>query len=351
MFRYFLAETTLLDEALSPFQEFTQDLIGRFDNVTNNLPAALSTIVWIAIQVILILLLAKIILRLLSHVTGKWIARDKAKSESLQNKRMVSVLSLVRSASRYLIYLITVVLILYAVGLGSAVSNLLAGAGIGALAIGFGAQSLVKDVVSGLFLMFENQYTVGDYVQIDDVKGTVEATALRVTYLRALNGDQIIIPNGQILRVFNYTHGNNQAIVDVATAYENDTRMVIDVINQCLEHFKDEYDDWITAPPINLGIVEMADSAIIIRIICNCQPLKQGDVERAMRLIIKEAFEATGLTFPYPHITVSYTQPPEPKQASFIKPSDSAPSSEKKTTTLRSPWQTGHIHFGDDEHE
>lgn len=347
MFQYFLAETSLLDEALSPFQEFTHDLFGRFDDVTKHLPVVLSKIVWMAIQVILILALAKITLKLLSRITGKWIARDKAKTESLQNKRLVSVLSLFRSASRYLIYLITIILILYAIGFGSAVSNLLAGAGIGALAIGFGAQSLVKDVVSGLFLMFENQYTVGDYVEIDSVKGLVEATALRVTYLRALNGDQIIIPNGQILRVVNYTHGKNQAIVDISTAYENDTRTVISVIDRCLEQFAEEYDHLITDSPLNLGIVTMADSAVVIRVVCNCVSLKQGEVERTMRLLIKEAFEATGLDFPYPHVTINEATPPPPQKATINKKHSSSPN--EKKTNLHSPWQSGHMHFGEDE--
>lgn len=305
-------------------------------------------IVWALITILIILLLSKLVLMLISYATGKGIQNSKAAPAGKQNKRMESILSLLRSASRYIVYLIALMMILYSVGLGKVVSGVLAGAGIGALAIGFGAQSLVKDLVAGLFLMFENQFSVGDFVKLDDAgaEGIVEATALRVTYIRALNGDQYIVPNGIIQTVVNKSSGNNQAVIDISTAYENDTRSVMNVIQRVLDRFEEEYGEThLTAPPILQGVNELGDSAVVIRVVCNCQELKQWDTERMIRLRVKEAFEAAGLKFPYPHLTVDEAPKNTPPQSGQEKPRPTA----KKNSYYRSPWQSGKVSLEDDD--
>lgn len=330
---------------------FWTKLLEKFSDFYSNLPELASTLVWALIKIIIILIVSRIVLSFVSSITGRQIQKYKSGPESIKVRRNISMLSLTRSAARYITYLIAIILILYALNLGGVVGTALAGAGIGALAIGFGAQSLVKDVVSGLFIIFENQYGVGDYVKIDDFMGTVEATALRVTYLRALNGDQIIIPNGQITAVINYTTSNNVAVIDIPTPYEADTRMIMDVIDQCLDLFVEENAELITAAPINLGVFNLTESCVVIRVICNCVLFKQGDVERGIRLYAKEAFEAGGIPFPYPRVIVSDDEKIKTTKKKEHVSLNKKPVSKIDKNPYTSPWQDGHITLGDDDAE
>ncbi len=326
-------------------------LSEKFTDFYNNLPNLAASVVWAAIKVLVILIICRIVLSFISGITGRQIQKFKTGPETIKSRRNISMLSLTRSAARYLVYLIAIILILYAINLGNVVTTALAGAGIGALAIGFGAQSLVKDVVSGLFIIFENQYGVGDYVKIDSYTGVVEATALRVTYLRALNGDQIIVPNGQITSVTNYTTSKNTATIDIPTPYETDTRMIMGVIDQSLSSFAEENSELITDIPINLGVNELTEYAVVIRVICNCEIFKQWDVERGIRLYVKEAFEASGISFPYPHRIVSQAEQDAPVKKKNPISIQKEPVQKATNRTYHSPWKDGKITLGDDDAE
>ena len=113
-------------------------------------------------------------------------------------------------------------------------------------------------------MIFENQFSVGDYIRIDDVEGTVEATAMRVTYLRSMKGDQIIIPNGTIERVINYNKGNAVAAVTISTAYESDTRKVMELIGLAVERYAKEHEQLIEEPPFVQGITNFGPSSVDI---------------------------------------------------------------------------------------
>lgn len=289
------------------------DVLTLFDRMGDKVSDALTAlydhlpdIVWVVVQILLIIVASKVILTIVSSITGNVIKRARQKPSTAQTKRTETIMTLTRSATRYVVFLIAIIACLTVVGLGDAMSMVLGTASIAALAIGFGAQSLVKDVVTGLFLMFENQYAVGDYVKIEDAEGIVEATALRVTYIRTFMGDQVIVPNGTITRVINYTRGGYLALVDVHIAYESDTRAVISVIDRAAQRYADEHPELIADRPKVLGVNAFDDSFLKVRVVCTAQPMKQWDIERGLRLAVKEAMDAAGIRFPYRHMNVSY---------------------------------------------
>ena len=198
----------LVDEVVGVGEQFMQNLEGLLQKLMRNR----GNILWGLCLILLTVLLAKVALRVISAVTGHVLKNKRYQNDAPASKRMRTLMTLLRSVTRYLIYFVAFLVVLSILGMGKPLSNLLLTAGIGSLAIGFGAQNLVRDVVSGMFMIFENQFSVGDYIKIDDVEGTVEATAMRVTYLRSMKGDQIIIPNGTIERVINYNKGNARCV-------------------------------------------------------------------------------------------------------------------------------------------
>ena len=298
----------LVDEVVGVGEQFMQNLEGLLQKLMRNR----GNILWGLCLILLTVLLAKVALRVISAVTGHVLKNKRYQNDAPASKRMRTLMTLLRSVTRYLIYFVAFLVVLSILGMGKPLSNLLLTAGIGSLAIGFGAQNLVRDVVSGMFMIFENQFSVGDYIKIDDVEGTVEATAMRVTYLRSMKGDQIIIPNGTIERVINYNKGNAVAAVTISTAYESDTRKVMELIGLAVEQYAKEHEQLIEEAPFVQGITNFGPSSVDIGIICKVKPMKQWEVERGIRLAVKEMFDKSGVEFPYPHmVTVPYQKPQE----------------------------------------
>ena len=191
-----------------------------------------------------------------------------------------------------MVYFVAILVILPEFGIRT--ESIIATAGIGGLALGFGAQSLVKDVISGFFILFEDQYAVGDFVSIDNITGTVEEIGLRITKIRGFKGDLNIIPNGQVEKVTNYTRGNALAIVDVNIAYRSDIEKATHVMQKVADRYKSENDD-IVEPPNVLGVVNFASNGINIRLVARTLPMKHWGVERELRKRIKQAFDNEGI--------------------------------------------------------
>ena len=254
MISQFLLATSVREEFLSHFQAWT-----------NYLEENIGRLLWNICVILAILAAAKILLGIFSKCTDRLMKSPRYHQSERQGKRVDTMMTLVRSVARYAIYCVAVLMIFSQLGFGSVLQNLLVTAGIGSIAIGFGAQSLVKDVVTGLFMMFENQFAVGDYIKTDDIEGTVEATAMRVTYVRVFTGQQVIIPNGLITRVTNYSRGQALAVVIISTPYEEDTRRLIGVIQQAAEEYADAHADLVEEKPQVQGIVEFAASSVIGR--------------------------------------------------------------------------------------
>jgi small conductance mechanosensitive channel len=183
---------------------------------------------------------------------------------------------------------------------------LLAGAGVVGLAISFGAQSLVKDVISGLFILVENQFGVGDVVRLEGVSGAVEKMTLRVVVLRDVHGVVHIVPNGEIKKVSNLTRTWSRVVLDVAVAYKEDPDRVMQVMREVGRELGEDA-QWkpLLIEPVEVpGIESFGESSVNIRIQAKTLPLKQWDVARELRRRLKHRFEAEGIEVPFPQQTV-----------------------------------------------
>ena len=190
--------------------------------------------------------------------------------------------------------------------LGVSLGPILAGAGIMGLAVGFGAQTLVKDVISGFFILLENQFRVGDVIEVSGVSGAVESINLRTTVLRDVEGRIHVVPNGSIAVVTNMTHGWSRAVVDVGVPYEEDTDRVVEVLRGVGAEMESD-PEW--APKLSgafqvPGIERLADSAVVVRILVDTKPLDRFSVVREMRRRVKKAFDEAGISIPFPQLAV-----------------------------------------------
>lgn len=190
--------------------------------------------------------------------------------------------------------------------LGVDIGPILAGAGIAGLAVGFGAQSLVKDFLSGIFIIIENEYRVGDVVRIADTAGLVEKITLRTTTLRDLEGNVHIIPNGEIAVVTNMTKEWSRFLIDVGVAYKEDVDYVMEVLKEVGEEMEkhETFGRLILEPLQILGVDSFGDSSVNIRVMFTTQPLQQWTVGREFRRRIKNTFDEKGIEIPFPHTTV-----------------------------------------------
>jgi small conductance mechanosensitive channel len=226
---------------------------------------------------------------------------------SVQEQRAKTLLSLVRSIGIVVIVVLVFFMVLGALGIN--LGPLLAGAGVIGLAVSFGAQSLVKDVISGLFILFENQYGVGDVIRLDtSVSGAVERMTLRVVVLRDVHGVVHIVPNGEIKRVSNLTRTWARAVLDVGVAYREDADRVMEVLRELGRELQEDPEwkhflvDEVTVP----GIESFGESSVNIRVMAKTVPLKQWDVARELRRRIKRRFDEEGIEIPYPQRTIHH---------------------------------------------
>ena len=209
---------------------------------------------------------------------------------------------MLRSVASALIFTITGFLVLGEFGLNLA--PLLAGAGILGIALGFGAQSLVKDFLSGLFILVEDQFGVGDIVDLDQqTVGTVEAVSLRTTRLRAVDGTVWHVPNGEIRRVGNKSQHWSRALLDVEVAYDTDIDHAKAVIQRVADTLWQERDDILEEPEV-WGVERLGANAVVIRLVVKTRPADQYAVSRELRQRLKEAFDAEGIEIPFPQQVV-----------------------------------------------
>lgn len=217
-------------------------------------------------------------------------------------RRVNTVRGLVWSLLRYVLYFIGGVMILAELGVDTA--SLLAGAGIVGLAVGFGAQNLVRDVISGFFILFEDQYAVGDYVTVAGVTGTVEEMGLRVTKIREWTGELHIVPNGEIKQVSNFTRGGMGVLIEVEIAYEENLEEAFAVINEVCRKVAGERQDVVLEEPRVLGVSQLGESGVTLLIFGKVKPMQQWAFARELRKRIKEALDEAGIEIPYPRRVV-----------------------------------------------
>ena len=260
------------------------------------------TVIWKITQALIIIILSLIVIKFGSLAIKKFFNKQKEFKYHLEEKRTDTLSTLCTSVFKYIIYFVSIITILQSV-LEIPATTIIAAAGIGGLAIGFGAQGLVKDVITGFFILLEDQFSVGDMISIDDMMGTVEELELRITKIRHFAGDLYIIPNGEIKKVTNHTRGNKGANVEVSIAYEEDIERAIAVLNQVCEKANQEIDAIVEGPAV-LGVSALADSGVVLRVFGKTIAGQQWATERELRKRIKQAFDKEGIEIPYNRLVV-----------------------------------------------
>jgi moderate conductance mechanosensitive channel len=284
------------------------------------------------VSVIIILLVAWILAQVAKRYLGRMVARvvapDKAmaarqlqrlgdrattyvaepigitENDPRRQARLRSISLVVASTAAVIIWSIAIIMALGEVGVELA--PLIAGAGIAGVALGFGAQSLVKDCISGLFMLLEDQYGVGDVVDLDEATGVVEKVSLRTTVLRGLDGTVWHVPNGNVTRVGNKSQLWSVALVDVDVAYNCDLAAARRVILECANAVV-QSDDWagvVIDPPQLLGVEALGADGITIRVTIKVEPGAQWALQRALREAFKAALDDAGIEIPFPQRTI-----------------------------------------------
>ena len=246
---------------------------------------------------ILVVIIALIVHRISRKIIKNTFNRAKRKNKPYINiKKIETASTITLSLLRYFVLIITILIILHLFHVN--ITSVLAVAGVGGIALGIGAQSLVKDILNGILIWFEEQYVVGDIVTILDLTGTVEDFNLRLTKLRNFNGDLHIIPNSEIHTVTNMSKGFKRSIVDIDVSYHEDIDRVIRIVEEELELAKQSIAG-ITGDVAVVGIQTLKDYALSIRLCALCEPGDCWSIERQLRKRILSRFKAEGIKVPY----------------------------------------------------
>ena len=232
--------------------------------------------------------------RITSAVIDRYFVPARLKALQMEERRAQTLTEIVKSIVHYSIYFIALVAVLAEFNIDT--TSLIAGAGVIGLALGIGAQSLIRDFVTGMFIILEDQYAIGDYVTLGDMAGKVEDVSFRVTRLRDNNGVLHFIPNGGIGKVSNHTRAPLQATVNIPVSQEADIDLALELITKACEAVKD-MPTVVEAPKI-LGIVEYRQYDLIVRVIAKTVPLEQSTVETALRYNVKRLFAAAKIPLP-----------------------------------------------------
>jgi small conductance mechanosensitive channel len=257
------------------------------------------------VKIVIILVLTFTALKIANIISEKLISLlAKRRKDSESKKRSDTMISVVQNALKVVILVVTTMMILKEIGI--AIAPILAAAGIVGLAVGFGAQNLVQDVISGFFILLEDQIRVGDVVQTAGKGGLVEKVNLRITILRDLAGNVHFIRNGTIDIVTNMTKEYSRYVFDIGVAYREDVDEVIEVIKAVDKELRNdrEYRQDILEPIEILGLDEFADSAIIIKARTKTAPIQQWRVGREFNRRLKKKFDELGIEIPFPHRTI-----------------------------------------------
>lgn len=250
--------------------------------------------------------------RFIKFLTRRILERDIAEADPIvkrnREQRARTLASLLNNIAAVIIGVVGLLTILTIMGLK--IAPILATAGIAGLAISFGAQSLVKDIINGIFILIEGQFGIGDVIRVGETAGQVEKMTLRATMLRDAEGIAHILPNGEITRVSNLTKAWSRSMLDIRVAYKEDVDRVIAVLRDLGDEIAadPEWGHLIIDKPETLGVQNFTESAVIIRMITKTLPLKQWEVGRELRRRIKKRFDEENIEIPYPHVTVYWGQ-------------------------------------------
>jgi small conductance mechanosensitive channel len=242
-----------------------------------------------ALQIILIIILMYFSIKIGKHLIKKFVQKQIESNAvlSLDSQRAKTLGEVLKSVLKYSVYFMGITTIVSIVLGGISITF----ASIGGIAVGLGAQSIIKDLINGFFILFENQFGVGDHVTLGGFTGIVKSIGIRTTVISDFNGAVHSVPNGTISGVTNHSRNNIKFIVDVHIPYEEDVDNVIHFIENTSEEFVKENEEYIQEPLEVAGIVELGVSDVTIRVTGKAKPLSQGKMENALRKAIKLALD------------------------------------------------------------
>jgi len=255
------------------------------------------------IKILLIIVAAKVIVALSQATVNRIFTNRQGSKIQFEQRRLDTLRVLTNNVIGYTVYFLAILMVVKQLGFD--LRPVLVSAGVVGLAVGFGAQSLVRDVITGFFIIFEDQFAVGDVVTINNFTGTVQEIGLRITRIRSWTGEVHIIPNGSITQVTNFSVQNTLAVVDVSVAYEEDLDHVQKVIEEVAKKAQAESEDIVAEPQV-LGVQAFGPSEVTIRVVAECKPNSHHAVTRKLRAMIKAEFNERGIEIPYPRmVTIS----------------------------------------------
>lgn len=257
------------------------------------------------VKIVFIILIMWICIKIGNYLINKFVEKQRKSklSFSMNEQKAVTIAYILKSALKYVVYFSGIATIIFS---NFKVSGEVLAAG--GFAIGIGAQSLVKDLINGFFILFEDQYGVGDHVTIGVYEGIVEGIGVRTTKLRAFTGDIHTITNGAILNVTNHSRGDIRFIVDVEIAYEENVENALNLINKICTKFEETNGENLRGAIEVLGVTALNASGVSIRVIGRAVPLKQWAMERELRKDIKLALDSEGIEIPYPKTQIINVQ-------------------------------------------
>lgn len=252
-------------------------------------PDRIAAMVETAIAIAVILVVVSVALRLCTALLHRLLRADDPRRPPERAATIRTLVPLLESALRYVFYFVALVMILDRLHFN--VAALLASAGIAGIAIGFGAQHFIRDIISGFFLLFEGVMHVGDAVRIGDVAGEVERVTLRTTQIRQFSGELVTIPNGDVGRLANLNRGFMRAVVVASLSYAAPLERALEVMRRTAAAWAAEHREDVLGPPEVQGIVELGDAGVRVRLAVKVRPGLQLDAERELRRMLVEAFE------------------------------------------------------------
>ncbi len=279
-------------------------LVETLEFMKELLFSSMGIFIKIGIVLIIMLIAKKLITGFIDNLFHNKIVSGAAQNDALdlEEKRLYTLSKLFKSIATYAIYFISIITCLDMIGFS--ITTILAGAGVVSLAVAFGAQSIVEDLMSGIFIVLENQYSVGEYVQIDSIQGQVREIGMKTTKIATYDGQLMIIKNGSIGTVVNYSRSAQRGYVVVGIAYEEDVNNAMTVMERACATIAERFKADLCELPNVQGVVDLADSSVNVRATFTAWNWTQGMIERALRKEIKEELDKAGVEISYPKVQI-----------------------------------------------
>lgn len=258
----------------------------------------LNSVIKYVAQPILVVLVTYLIYKLILNLISK---TKTIKNKNIDEGRLLTIISLVRSVVKYLFIIIDLVIILNIFGVNT--TAIVTSLGAASLVAGLALQDILKDILSGFFIIVENQYEIGDYVEVGSFKGTVISLGLRTTRVQAYTGEIKIISNRNIETVTNFSKDKSLAIVDVCVSYSADLEKVESVLNNLIDRLSKEL-NYLKSPITLLGVTELGSSAIKYRLVVDTEPVKHFEIERILLREVKLEFDKNNIEIPFDQLVI-----------------------------------------------